>query len=747
MQPDVTTPDTLNYVIYHDYCNDGTGSAVVIWDYLLRRFGVEYLEKIIFKPMSYQFVQNNEELLTEELKGKNLVLCDFSFKKNLIEKVMSRVNSFLIIDHHVTAKEDLIELDPKYKIFDMNHSGASLTWKWIATYEKQQNWEDPNNYSNAPLFIKYIEDRDLYLNQMQNIFEFNLGINSIKRTIENYHLYYKNDSAVQELINIGIPLYRQMIESVDYLIETSTRFVVQNIKGTHYVIAYYQGFSTDSFSDIGNTLLRRYSFIDFAAIVSRSEEVLENGSSDKNVKFSLRSLDTRTDVRKIAEIWGGGGHRNAAGVALSLSDPDSPYLRGHGYDYDLFPCEVINRDVLNELNENQTFDPIKNSNVLAYLSRINLLANTSINEIEYLVCDIKSNYYLCGVVRIDCPEPDYFYSSEWGTYLLQTHSILDFVIFIFTLGETHKFIIKGRENQNSKEKSLSLINLSYELNSNTSRDLVYGSLSEITYQYLKKERGKYLYRVKNFENNAFLDNIKYSSNLGFFTYDDKNGFPLRIVHSNVLPLITMLNSATTNVSLYEKKIIDDDQYEYEVTNSEGKINYTIFNLPDDDKEYQLLNLILNDIKIHRYLCTKYSSSMIYVTKEKLCEVVKYDDPNKMPMYKYCMYYNTLFSQYEIERIDEENETAEKKYGIDAQKEIKKDAVMMNLMSMFHSIVNQSDINYLEFISTANFDDLFARTLKFNTLQPLDENMKYADESGTQDLVIDWEHDQEDNELD
>ena len=63
-------------------------------------------------------------------------------------------NSLLIIDHHITAQNDLIEIPNENKIFDMNHSGAYLTWKYMFSDD------------NIPMLIRYIEDRDLWKHEV-----------------------------------------------------------------------------------------------------------------------------------------------------------------------------------------------------------------------------------------------------------------------------------------------------------------------------------------------------------------------------------------------------------------------------------------------------------------------------------------------------------------------------------------------------------------------------------------------------
>ena len=63
-------------------------------------------------------------------------------------------------------------------------------------------------------------------------------------------------------------------------------------------------------SDVGHALLKAYPDAPFAATWYRAADGLLN--------FSLRSENHRVDVSMVAGLWGGGGHRNAAGFKLDM---------------------------------------------------------------------------------------------------------------------------------------------------------------------------------------------------------------------------------------------------------------------------------------------------------------------------------------------------------------------------------------------------------------------------------------------
>ena len=136
----VLKPMDVDIVIYHRGCCDGFGSAFTIWKY----FQINNPKKRI-KYMPY--LHNYQ---SPDVTGKNVVICDFSFKYPVLTKMINQAKSLLVLDHHVTAQKELEKIDDAYKIFDVNHSGVYITWAFFFPSVEM------------PLFLKYIEDRDIW---------------------------------------------------------------------------------------------------------------------------------------------------------------------------------------------------------------------------------------------------------------------------------------------------------------------------------------------------------------------------------------------------------------------------------------------------------------------------------------------------------------------------------------------------------------------------------------------------------
>lgn len=278
-------PDEIDYVIYHYPCSDGMASAYAAWRY--------HQLTNPEKEIKYLGAHIGAEP-PNDIDGKNLLICDYSYKKDALLRVINRCNKTLIIDHHKTAQENLKDIDDKYKIFDMEHSGCVLTWMYFF----------PN--IEPPLFLRYVEDTDIWKKTMPKTQEFSAWFHNLPFNFEMYDKCRDEKYVMEKIDNIG-----------KTILETNEKYVIQSIdKGVVKFVRikgkYYQMVSVNSpllVSDIGNKLCEKFPYADFAAVY------YINDYQDAT-KFSLRSTNTQCDVSEIADSFGGGGHRNASGCEI-----------------------------------------------------------------------------------------------------------------------------------------------------------------------------------------------------------------------------------------------------------------------------------------------------------------------------------------------------------------------------------------------------------------------------------------------
>ena len=327
-------PDEVDYIIYHSPCSDGTGSGLIAWKYLTNKFPDR---KIKYYPA------NINAYPPPDLEGRNVLICDYSYKKDILLEIIKKAKNLLIIDHHKSAQKDLVEISDKYKIFDMNHSGAMLTWFYF--------------YNNipAPLLIKYIEDRDIWAKKLDLVDEFVSWFYTLPHDFNEYNKYLDDNLLMEMVKTKGV----NFLELNNNYINQALEYVVikfNKIKDKYYFIGYIN--STVLKSDIGNKIFDKFPLINFSAIYSINDY-------DNSTTYSLRSNEISTDVSEISTLLNGGGHRNASGNKVF-------YIVNHlGINYDnnsqLYTLlDYIYFDRI-ELNNNNKLDIVYlNTNIYKY---------------------------------------------------------------------------------------------------------------------------------------------------------------------------------------------------------------------------------------------------------------------------------------------------------------------------------------------------------------------------------------------
>lgn len=273
-------------VIYHANCFDGLASAWVCKqkfgdtaDYLSMNYGVE-------PPKLSQY--------------ETVYLVDFSFKKEVMERLLYHNDcKIVVIDHHATAEclRDIINLNFEM-YFSLEHSGCILTWKYFYK-EKVQ-----------PLFLKYIQDRDLWKFKLPYSKEINAWIRTFDINSINSIELIKEDVLYTDEIDFQcrpVILGKTILDYQQILIEAMTKQV--------YFLYIYDQFvpcvnSSILFSEIADHLLSlpENQSYPFACIYFRRP--------DLKWQFSLRSR-SNFDCSVVAKYYGGGGHKQAAGFELS----------------------------------------------------------------------------------------------------------------------------------------------------------------------------------------------------------------------------------------------------------------------------------------------------------------------------------------------------------------------------------------------------------------------------------------------
>lgn len=260
-------------VIYHNDL-DGFGAAWAAW----KKFG---------NKAKYVVREYDNGPAPNFLKNKEIYFLDFCYPAAVMKKIKKEAKSVVIIDHHITSKP-VMKIADNY-LHDTRNSAAVLTWKYFFRGKP------------IPKILLYIEDEDLWrfrrrftreLTAFLDISDFDFRLwDRIASDVENPR---KRKKCVKE----GATILKYKNTIIDDLLAFAfpVKFEGFNVLAVNSPVLS---------SEIGNALLKRNPPM---AIIWCRHKI-------KNV-FHLRS-NSRVDVAKIAQKYGGGGHKRAAGFCLN----------------------------------------------------------------------------------------------------------------------------------------------------------------------------------------------------------------------------------------------------------------------------------------------------------------------------------------------------------------------------------------------------------------------------------------------
>lgn len=259
--------------IYHGNCADGFAGAWVVR--LALGSSVDFHAGVYQSP-------------PPDVTGRDVVLVDFSYKRPVMEKIISDAKSVLVLDHHKTARDDLADLAGAEVVFDMERSGSRIAWDYYFPR------------TTPPRVLLHIEDRDLWRFALPQTREIQANIFSYPYDFGIWDKLMESDPAV--LAVEGGAIERKHFKDIAELLGVVQRRM--NIGGHNVPVANLP-----------------YTLVSDAAhkIASGEPFAACYWDTPKGRVFGLRSTDAGVDVSEIAKLYGGGGHRNAAGFTVPFS--------------------------------------------------------------------------------------------------------------------------------------------------------------------------------------------------------------------------------------------------------------------------------------------------------------------------------------------------------------------------------------------------------------------------------------------
>lgn len=266
----VATKDII--VLYHAECTDGFGAAWAAY----KHFGVDAQ----YIPVEHQYP------LPEGLQDKEIYLLDFTYPKEITEKLMADNKRVTAIDHHVSVAD--VTRMTQDGVYSNENSGAMLAW----------NYFHPDK--EPPFLIRVIEDQDLHryaipetkkLIDWMDLFDFEFS------TFDRLADDLDDKDKLQEALKEGQLILRYQTKMVERLVANTASEVIINGHRAGAV-------NTEQYhAEVASALSEKYP-------IGIAWRVRPHGTY-----VSLRSQG-KVDVAELAGAFGGGGHANSAGFVV-----------------------------------------------------------------------------------------------------------------------------------------------------------------------------------------------------------------------------------------------------------------------------------------------------------------------------------------------------------------------------------------------------------------------------------------------
>lgn len=262
-------------IIYHADCHDGFGGAFAAW----KKFGddAEYFPAV-------------DRLVPPEVTGRDVTIIDFSYPKDVLQKMLAEAKSLTILDHHAGSESDVKSV-PNH-IFALDHSGATLAWTYFF----------PN--TPVPKLFLYLEQGDLWKFDLPHTRDIKTYLYALPFDFQLYESLladFEDEKKLKTFADKGAIFseYRQII-----LKKLAERAQEVEFEG-HRILAVNAPYEFRS--DLGNYL----------ATLKPPFAIVWYQGKHNGLSFSMRG-NGDLNLIDIARKYGGGGHPNAASFRLDI---------------------------------------------------------------------------------------------------------------------------------------------------------------------------------------------------------------------------------------------------------------------------------------------------------------------------------------------------------------------------------------------------------------------------------------------
>ena len=303
-------------ILYHKNCNDGLIAALNFYAYFKEK---GELEHVIFQPVQYGEGLPDEAIL----KDRHVYVVDFSYHRQDMTRLTDIAEKTVLLDHHESAIHNLFTgqkwlkhtyhttTDEAEGLYLLQSASASI---WV----NKERSGATLAYIEAGQFIK--DDR------VRTILEY---LSRRAEDRDNWVFNYEDSKAVHEYVrSLGFDLAKVYEEVFagninDLLAQVSKAQIRVDMRDE---LARNYAKLAKPIEFMGYTVPAVNVPSDFASIVG---DILDKDApfavmyvvTDQKILISLRSdKDKGVNVQEIAAQLLGGGHRNASGMSIPLTE-------------------------------------------------------------------------------------------------------------------------------------------------------------------------------------------------------------------------------------------------------------------------------------------------------------------------------------------------------------------------------------------------------------------------------------------
>lgn len=290
--------DTI--VLYHGGCRDGFCAAWVVNKWIKdqnNKYG---------NIIEAQFIPAYYGQDPPDVTNKDVIIVDFCYPLETMREIVNKCQSLILLDHHKTNEfivKETLACATVHGHFDNSHSGAGIAWDYFFPNESR------------PWLVDYVEDRDLWSKKLYETDKINSLIACLKLDFNVWDYWNQIDypgSPGHELIAYG---KIAEMKTEQYVREICKNTYFKDINDPHGMQWEFKNIPIVNIcqvdcSEVLHELCKRYPNSPFSLYwFKRADELYQYG---------MRSIGD-FDVSVVAKLFGGGGHKNAAGFQL-------PYL-------------------------------------------------------------------------------------------------------------------------------------------------------------------------------------------------------------------------------------------------------------------------------------------------------------------------------------------------------------------------------------------------------------------------------------